>query len=86
MVKNISKIRSERAPQGPNESGPTRPLYNCRQESITRTVCCEAANRTANAKYKHAKQNKKVADNFNVEEFFVDLKKTEPSKIIFPGQ
>ena len=26
------------------------------------------------------------ADNFNVEEFFVDLKKTEPSKIILPGQ
>ena len=25
-------------------------------------------------------------DNFNVEEFFVDLKKTEPSKIILPGQ
>ena len=26
------------------------------------------------------------ADNFNVEEFFVDLQKTEPSKIILPGQ
>jgi|TARA_R110000772_G_scaffold11089_1_gene34914 hypothetical protein len=26
------------------------------------------------------------ADNFSVEEFFVDLKKTEPSKIILPGQ
>jgi len=26
------------------------------------------------------------ADNFNIEEFFVDLQKTEPSKIILPGQ
>ena len=26
------------------------------------------------------------AENFSVEEFFVDLKKTEPSKIILPGQ
>ena len=26
------------------------------------------------------------ADNFSIEEFFVDLKKTEPSKIILPGQ
>ena len=26
------------------------------------------------------------AENFNVEEFFVDLIKTEPSKIILPGQ
>mgnify|MGYP001143203063 FL=1 len=25
------------------------------------------------------------ADNFSVEEFFVDLQKTEPSKIIIPG-
>jgi hypothetical protein len=26
------------------------------------------------------------ADNFSIEEFFVDLQKTEPSKIILPGQ
>ena len=26
------------------------------------------------------------AENFSIEEFFVDLKKTEPSKIILPGQ
>ena len=26
------------------------------------------------------------ADNFSVSEFFVDLKKTEPSKLILPGQ
>jgi len=28
----------------------------------------------------------KRQDNFSIEEFFVDLKKTEPSKIILPGQ